>query len=89
VALAADLAYPAGSPLCAPTARQPTPSDSDRNDHPTLFKTNTRHIQPSSLQECPGATLVTIPDTGHFALNQKPAQIAEIALGALSGTSRG
>ena len=41
------------------------------------------------LQECPGATLVTIPDTGHFALNQKPAQIAEIVLGALSGTSRG
>jgi pimeloyl-ACP methyl ester carboxylesterase len=41
------------------------------------------------LEECPGATLVTIPDTGHFALNQQPAQIAEIVLGALSGTSHG
>ena len=36
------------------------------------------------LEECPGTTLVTIPGTGHFALNQKPAQIAEIVLGAIS-----
>ena len=41
------------------------------------------------LEECPGATLVTIPDTGHFALNQKPAQVAEIVPGALSSTSPG
>ena len=41
------------------------------------------------LEECPGATLVTIPDTGHFALNQKPAQVAEIVLDALLNTSPG
>ena len=28
----------------------------------------------------PYAALVTIPDTGHFALNQKPEEIAELIL---------
>jgi pimeloyl-ACP methyl ester carboxylesterase len=41
------------------------------------------------LEECPGATLATIPDTGHFALNQKPAQVAEIVRDALMSTSPG
>jgi pimeloyl-ACP methyl ester carboxylesterase len=39
------------------------------------------------LEECAGLTLVTIPGTGHFALNQKPAQVAEVVLAALSSTA--
>lgn len=39
------------------------------------------------LVECPGMTLVEIADTGHFALNQKPGQVAEVVLEALAGTS--
>ena len=37
------------------------------------------------LEKCPSATLVTIADAGHFALNQRPGEIAEILLTAVSG----
>jgi pimeloyl-ACP methyl ester carboxylesterase len=37
------------------------------------------------LEKCPSVTIVTISDTGHFALNEKPGEIAEILLNALSG----
>jgi pimeloyl-ACP methyl ester carboxylesterase len=37
------------------------------------------------LEQCPSVTLVTIADAGHFALNQKPGEIAEILLTAVSG----
>jgi pimeloyl-ACP methyl ester carboxylesterase len=37
------------------------------------------------LEKCPSVTLVTIADAGHFALNQKPGEIAEILLTAVSG----
>jgi pimeloyl-ACP methyl ester carboxylesterase len=35
------------------------------------------------LERCPSVTLVTISDAGHFALNQKPAEIAKIVRDAL------
>jgi len=35
------------------------------------------------LEQCPSVTVVTIADTGHFALNQKPSEVAQILLGAL------
>jgi pimeloyl-ACP methyl ester carboxylesterase len=41
------------------------------------------------LEECPQVTTVTIADAGHFTLNEKPGQIADIVLGAVtSKTSR-
>ena len=36
------------------------------------------------LDACPHVTLVTIPDTGHASLNQKPDRIAELVLAAVS-----
>jgi pimeloyl-ACP methyl ester carboxylesterase len=36
------------------------------------------------LEDCPHVTLVTIPDTGHASLNQKPDRIAELVLAAVS-----
>jgi pimeloyl-ACP methyl ester carboxylesterase len=36
------------------------------------------------LEACNRVTFVTIPDTGHFALVDKPAQVAEIMLEAVS-----
>jgi pimeloyl-ACP methyl ester carboxylesterase len=35
------------------------------------------------LEKCPAVTLVTIPDAGHFALNQKPGEIAKFVRAAL------
>jgi pimeloyl-ACP methyl ester carboxylesterase len=35
------------------------------------------------LERCPSATLITIADTGHFALNDKPGQIADVVLEAV------
>jgi pimeloyl-ACP methyl ester carboxylesterase len=35
------------------------------------------------LEQCPSVTVVTIADAGHFTLNEKPSEIAEILLGAL------
>jgi pimeloyl-ACP methyl ester carboxylesterase len=32
------------------------------------------------LEECPRVSLVTIPETGHFTLNQKPGRVAELIL---------
>ena len=39
------------------------------------------------LEACPTVTVVTIPDAGHFTLNQKPAQVGEIVLKALASAS--
>ena len=36
------------------------------------------------LEATDRVTLVTIPDTGHFALNDKPARVAELMLDAVS-----
>jgi pimeloyl-ACP methyl ester carboxylesterase len=36
------------------------------------------------LEACPHVTLVTIPDTGHASLIQKPDRIAELVLAAVS-----
>ena len=37
-----------------------------------------------ALEACDQVTLVTIPDTGHFALNDKPARVAELMLDAVA-----
>jgi len=37
-----------------------------------------------SLDACGTVTLVTIPDTGHFALNDRPAVVADVVLAAVS-----
>jgi len=37
----------------------------------------------SALDTCPSVTLITMPDAGHFTLNEKPAEIAEILLDAV------
>lgn len=39
------------------------------------------------LETCPGVTLVTIPETGHFALNQEPQRVADVVLEALASKS--
>jgi pimeloyl-ACP methyl ester carboxylesterase len=39
------------------------------------------------LEACPNLTLVEIPDTGHFALNEKPARVAELILDAVSSAT--
>jgi len=39
------------------------------------------------LESCPTVILVTIPDAGHFTLNQKPARVAEVVLQALASAS--
>ena len=36
------------------------------------------------LEACPNVTMVTIPEAGHFTLNQKPEQIADIVLDAVA-----
>ena len=36
------------------------------------------------LESCPTVTMVTIADAGHFTLNEKPAQIADIVLEAVT-----
>ncbi len=35
------------------------------------------------LEDCPSVTVVTIADAGHFTLNQKPSEVAEILLAAV------
>jgi pimeloyl-ACP methyl ester carboxylesterase len=40
-----------------------------------------------TLEACPDVTMVTISDAGHFALNQKPAQIAELVLDAVKSNT--
>ncbi len=42
-----------------------------------------------ALEKCPGVRLVAIPETGHFGLNQKPKQVAEVVLEALASKSVG
>jgi len=39
------------------------------------------------LERSPHVTLVEIPDAGHFALNQKPDEIATIVLKAIDATA--
>ena len=39
------------------------------------------------LEQCPHVTLVVIPDTGHFALNQKPGRVAELVFDAVSSVA--
>jgi len=41
------------------------------------------------LEACDQVTLVTIPDSGHFALNDKPARVAELMLDAVSSSASG
>jgi pimeloyl-ACP methyl ester carboxylesterase len=40
-----------------------------------------------TLEACPDVTMVTISDAGHFTLNQKPGQIAELVLNALKSNT--
>jgi pimeloyl-ACP methyl ester carboxylesterase len=40
-----------------------------------------------ALEECPHVTLITIPDAGHFTLNEKPDRIAELIVGMLSANA--
>jgi pimeloyl-ACP methyl ester carboxylesterase len=35
------------------------------------------------LENCPSVSVVTIADAGHFTLNEKPREIAELVLAAL------
>jgi pimeloyl-ACP methyl ester carboxylesterase len=39
------------------------------------------------FERSPHVTLVEIPDAGHFALNQKPGEIATIVLEAIDATA--
>jgi pimeloyl-ACP methyl ester carboxylesterase len=36
------------------------------------------------LERCPTVTMITIADSGHFTLNEKPGQIAKVLLEALT-----
>jgi pimeloyl-ACP methyl ester carboxylesterase len=40
-----------------------------------------------TLEACPEVTMVTISDAGHFTLNQKPGQIAELVLNAVKSNT--
>jgi pimeloyl-ACP methyl ester carboxylesterase len=40
------------------------------------------------LEQCSDVTMVTISDAGHFTLNQKPGQIAELVLDAVAISTR-
>jgi pimeloyl-ACP methyl ester carboxylesterase len=42
----------------------------------------------SVLEACPQVSMVTIPDAGHFALNQKPGMVADVVLGAIASKTR-
>ena len=37
-----------------------------------------------ALEECPHMTLLTIPDAGHFTLNEEPGRIAELIVDMVS-----
>lgn len=39
------------------------------------------------LEECTTVSIVTIPEAGHFALNQQPGRVAELVLEATSNTA--
>lgn len=54
-------------------------------DHDDIGLADHERLQ---LESCPSTTLVTIADAGHFALNEKPAEIAEILLDALKRSPR-
>ena len=40
-----------------------------------------------TLEACPDVTMVTISDAGHFTLNQKPGQIAELVINAVKSNT--
>jgi pimeloyl-ACP methyl ester carboxylesterase len=40
-----------------------------------------------TLEACPDVTMVTISDAGHFTLNQKPGQIADLVLNAVKSNT--
>ena len=40
-----------------------------------------------TLEACPDVTMVTISDAGHFTLNQKPGQIAELVINAVESNT--
>ena len=40
-----------------------------------------------TLEACPDVTIVTIADAGHFTLNQKPGQIAELVINAVKSNT--
>ena len=40
-----------------------------------------------ALEACPHVTLITIPDAGHFTLNEEPDRIAELIVGMLSANT--
>jgi pimeloyl-ACP methyl ester carboxylesterase len=40
-----------------------------------------------ALDECSHVTLVTIPDAGHFTLNEEPGRIAELIVGMVSAAA--
>jgi pimeloyl-ACP methyl ester carboxylesterase len=42
-----------------------------------------------TLEDCPQVTLVTIPEAGHFTLNQKPDLIAALVVNAIDGKTPG
>ena len=37
-----------------------------------------------ALEECPHTAIVTIPDAGHFTLNEEPGRIAELIVEMVS-----
>lgn len=43
--------------------------------------------EPETLEACPDVTMVTISDAGHFTLNQKPGQIAELVINAVKSNT--
>jgi len=49
-------------------------------DHDDIGLADTERAQ---LNTCSSVTLITITDAGHFALNEKPAEIASVLLKAL------
>ena len=53
----------------------------------TLVKYRTDRANLHKIARSRGVTLVTIPGTGHASLNQKPDQIAELVLAAVSVVS--
>ena len=42
-----------------------------------------------TLEDCPHVTLVTIPEAGHFTLNQKPDLVAMLVVNAIDGKTPG
>jgi pimeloyl-ACP methyl ester carboxylesterase len=54
-------------------------------DHDDIGLTDDEREQ---LEQCPLVRLITIADAGHFTLNEKPAQVADVLLDALEQSAR-